>query len=149
MKALLQHVGSRVIEVTLGSVLGVLGLLFCGMGIEIGVTPVGGTQTRAGVLLVAGTMLAIGIPAVVFAGRLVFPRLRGWHGGIIGPLGFEITGVILLISPHVTIFTRRWGDLPMQLVHVGTATTCFALARARRRAAREPYTMGPEPIRPE
>ena len=149
MKGLLQPVESRVWEVTVGVLLGIGGLFFCVIGITSIVDPLLGSKTLSETLLFASVMLVIGGPATLYAGRLLFPRLRARHGGIIGPLGLEITGVFLLIYPLVLIITRQWGHLLLQLVHVGSATACFALARMRRRSIREAGATGPAPITPE
>ena len=127
MKGLLQPVESRVWEVTVGVLLGIGGLFFCVIGITSIVDSFRGSNTRSETLVFASIMLAIGGPATLYAGRLLFPRLRGRHGGIIGPLGLEITGVFLMIYPLVLFITREWGHLLLQLAHVGSATACFAL----------------------
>ena len=149
MKTRLQNVGSRVLEITLGGILGFFGLLSFAMGIAIGVGARHATETGSGNPLAGSVMIGLAIPAILYAARLISPRLRAWHGSIVGPLGFEILGVYLLILPVWLALTRQWGHLLLQLAHVGGSTTCFALARARRRSAREPHATGPAPITPE
>jgi hypothetical protein len=149
MNYLLQPVNSRVLEVAVGIISGVGGLCFCGVAIAIGVTTLNGTETRFEALLVASIIFLIGAPATVYASRLLFRRLRPSHGGIVGPLGLEITGVCCLILPVVLLVTREWGHLLLQLIHVGASTACFALAHVRRRAARDSHMTGPAPIQPE
>ena len=141
MSSLLQQFKSRGLEVAVGLISGICGLSFCVLGIAIGASALGG-ENRFEALLVASIILVIGAPATLYAVRLLFPRLRASHGGIVGPLGLEIAGVCCLVLPVILLVTRQWGHLLLQLLHVGASTACFGLAQVRRRAGHDAHQSG-------
>src|SRR5262249_13465015 len=115
---------SRWIEMTVGILLGIGGLLFLVFALGIALMPAPVADSAWSKLLVAAVLLTIGLPATLYAGRLLFPRLRPSHGGVVGPLGLEVAGVCLLILPLVLLLTGQYGHPLLILTHVGASGAC-------------------------
>jgi hypothetical protein len=123
---------SRPVQIMVGVILGVAGLLCFAIVVAACVLAATPRADRTNSAIVGSLFLLFGAPATVFAVRLISGRGRRGDGGLIGSIVLRVSGVGLLLFPLISLLQGSW-DWLLGLVHIGASGACFSLAAYRER----------------
>ena len=129
-----QHFGtvSRSTRVAVGVAAGIAGLFSLAIvagAVLLAMRPHADFMNSA---IVGSLFLVLGLPAMLFAYRLISGKARPTDGGLLSPTSLRVAGAAFLVFPALSLVQGSWHWV-LGLVHLGACGACFTLANYRER----------------